>query len=71
MKQSDEITTVTKYLLTMEEAAQALSLGRTFFYRLVLRKQIHSVKVGRRRLVPLKALHAYIDQMLAEEGYHV
>jgi excisionase family DNA binding protein len=60
-----------KLLLTMEEAAQVMSLGQTYFYGLVSRENIHTVKLGRRRLVPLKSLETYIDEKLAQEGYHV
>ena len=53
-----------KLLLTMEEAAQMLSLGRTYFYDLVMRNQIVSVKIGRKRRIPIVALHAYVDRLM-------
>jgi excisionase family DNA binding protein len=53
-----------KILLTVEEAAEALSLGRTYTYELVLRKQIGSVKVGRRRRIPVEALHDFVARQL-------
>ena len=53
-----------KLLLTMEEAAQMLSLGRTYFYDLVMRNQIASVKIGRKRRVPIVALQAYVDRLM-------
>ena len=55
-----------KMLLTMEEAAQVLSLGRNTIYDLVLRRQIASVKIGRLRRVPLEALRAFVDQQLGQ-----
>jgi excisionase family DNA binding protein len=55
-----------KMLLTMEEAAQVLSLGRNTIYGLVLRKQIASVKIGRLRRVPLEALQVFVDQQLEQ-----
>ena len=53
-----------KLLLTMEEAAQMLSLGRTFVYDLVRRKQIATVKIGRARRVPIVAIEEFIAQEL-------
>ena len=60
----------TKVLLTIEEAAAMLSLGRTFTYDLVMRNQIMSVKVGRKRRIPAFALQAFVAQCVAnmEEG---
>jgi excisionase family DNA binding protein len=47
-----------------------LSLGRTFTYDLVMRNQIMSVKVGRKRRIPAFALQAFVAQCVAnlEEG---
>ncbi len=46
-------------LLTVEEAALRLSLGRTTLYMLLKAGQIDSVRIGRRRRVPVAALAAY------------
>jgi excisionase family DNA binding protein len=52
-----------KLLLTMEEAAQASGLGRTFLYNLVVtQRRIASVKIGRVRRVPLAALERFIEE---------
>src|SRR5258708_10900712 len=45
-----------KLLLTVDEASAALSLGRTSVYKLVLRKEIFSVKVGGARRIPVAPL---------------
>jgi excisionase family DNA binding protein len=55
-----------KVLLTVEEAAKALSLGRTYTYELVLRKHIRSVKVGRKRRIPVAALHEFVEHQLSQ-----
>ncbi len=47
-------------LLTVEEAAERLRLGRTFVYRLIMSGELESVKVGRLRRVPAECLPAYI-----------
>ncbi len=57
-----------KLLLTMEEAAHALGLGRAFLYTLVMNKQIASVKIGRARRVPVSALETFIAQQLQDAG---
>lgn len=57
---------VAKILLTVEEAAEAMSLGRSFVYELVMCKRIRSVKVGRKRRIPVFALHEFVSRQLAE-----
>lgn len=56
-----------KLLLTMDEAARALGLGRALLYTLVMKKQIASVKIGRARRVPVSALETFISQQLQSE----
>jgi excisionase family DNA binding protein len=53
-----------KLLLTVDEAARALSVGRSLIYTLIVRKQLFSVKVGAARRIPRKALEAYIEQLI-------
>jgi excisionase family DNA binding protein len=53
-----------KVLLTIDEAAQALSIGRTLLYQLLMRQQIASIKVGRVRRVPIAAIDNYINRQL-------
>jgi len=43
-------------LLSMEQAAQALGIGRTALYSEIGAGRIRSVKVGRRRLIPSSAI---------------
>lgn len=52
-------------LLSVEEAASLLRLGRTSTYELVMRGQIQSVKIGRRRLVVRGGLTRYVAELLA------
>jgi excisionase family DNA binding protein len=44
------------HLLSIEQAAQALGIGRTALYSEIWAGRIRSVKVGRRRLVPSSAI---------------
>ncbi|MFI6625867.1 excisionase family DNA-binding protein [Streptomyces sp. NPDC050528] len=50
-------------LLTVEEAARRLRIGRTTCFKLVLAGEIESVTVGRLRRVPAEALPAYVSQL--------
>lgn len=54
-----------KVLVSVEEAATLLSLGRTVVYRLVTRNELRSVKVGRTRRVVVSSLQEYVDRLLA------
>jgi excisionase family DNA binding protein len=47
-------------LLTVEDAAQALALGRTKVYELVESGALRSVKIGRARRIPVQALHDFV-----------
>ena len=55
-------------LLTVEEAAQRLSLGRTTLYALLKDGQITSVRIGRLRRIPVEALDAYTARLIAEQS---
>ncbi|MDX3640916.1 MULTISPECIES: excisionase family DNA-binding protein [Streptomyces] len=50
-------------LLTVEEAARRLRIGRTTCFRLVLAGEIESVMVGRLRRVPTDAVPAYVAKL--------
>jgi len=50
---------IKKSLLTVEEFAAAVSLGRTTCFRLVREGQVHSFLVGKRRLVPATEPEAF------------
>jgi len=55
-------------LLTVEEAASLLRLGRTRVYQLVMGGKIQSVKVGRRRLVVRQGLEEFVDQLVEDQA---
>jgi excisionase family DNA binding protein len=52
-------------LLTPTEAARRLSLGRTRLYQLIGSGEIASVRVGKLRRIPARAVRAYVDGLLA------
>lgn len=53
-----------KLLLTVDEAAEALSLSRRLLYDLLMRNQIFSVKVGAARRIPVKALEEFVQRLM-------
>lgn len=53
-----------KVLVTVEEAAILLSLGRTMVYELVRRGDLASIKVGRTRRIPYAALLEFVRGQL-------
>ena len=55
-------------LLTVEEAAHRLSIGRTTMYALLRAGAVRSVKVGRLRRIPAEALTEYIDRLITEHS---
>jgi excisionase family DNA binding protein len=59
-----------KILLSVEEAAALMSLGRSAIYGLVRRNEIVSIKVCRTRRIPLVALQKFVAQQIAvnEQG---
>ncbi|MGX1504630.1 UNVERIFIED_CONTAM: excisionase family DNA binding protein [Streptomyces graminofaciens] len=52
-------------LLTVEEAARRLRIGRTLCFRLVGSGELESVVVGRLRRVPPAAVHEYVTRLRA------
>lgn len=54
---------MTKQLLTPQEAAQVLGIGRTKVYELIVTKALESVKIGSCRRIPAEALHAYVASL--------
>ena len=43
-----------------EQVGELLGLGRTMVYQLVREGKLHSIKVGRTRLIPAAALDAFL-----------
>lgn len=52
-----------KLLLTPEEAALAIGLGRTKVYELLRAGALESVQIGAARRVPVEALREYVDRL--------
>lgn len=48
-------------LVSVEEAARRLGVGRSAMYELLASGQIGRVKIGRRTLVPVQELRVWVD----------
>ena len=59
---------VTQLLLTVEEAAKRLSIGRSRFYQLMNADQIETVLIGRSRRVLVSALEKYVSDLQTENN---
>ena len=55
-------------LLTPEEAARTLRVGRSTVYDLMRSERLVSVKVNGSRRIPLRALHLFIDALIEDRG---
>jgi excisionase family DNA binding protein len=55
----------TKLLLTVEEAADRLGVGRTLMYALIRTGEVESVQIGRLRRVRPADLEAYAARLAA------
>ncbi|MFI0406111.1 helix-turn-helix domain-containing protein [Actinomadura sp. 3N508] len=54
---------MTDLLMTVDEAAERLRVSRWTLYNLIRSNQLRTVKIGRRRLVPVNALAEYLDKL--------
>lgn len=61
---TDEARTDGQLLVTPEEAARRLSIGRTTVYELMASGEIHSVSIGRCRRVPVSELCSYVARLI-------
>ena len=58
-----------KLLLTPEEAAKLLGIGRSRVYDLMRAHVLLSVKIGRSRRIPAATLHEYVAALVREGEY--
>ena len=55
-----------KVLVSVDEAAAMLSLGRTLVWELVRKKELQSVKVGRTRRILVSSVHEYVEKLMTQ-----
>ena len=56
-----------RLLMTVEEAARYLGIGRTLAWRLVQERQLPSVRVGRCVRVPVRDLETWVEKQRQDE----
>lgn len=56
-----------RVMLTVEQAAAALSAGRTTVFALIKSGELHSLLIGRLRRIPLDEVEAYTARLTAEQ----
>jgi len=56
-------------LLTVEEAARRLGLGRTTVYGLIRDGELHSVRIGRARRIPAEALTDLVQRRTGRHAH--
>ncbi len=52
-----------RLVLTVEEAADRLGIGRTLMYALITSGEVESVRIGRLRRVPADALDEFVFRL--------
>lgn len=57
-----------RVLLTVEEAAERLGIGRSMAFRLIRDGEIESVQIGRLRRVPAAAVTEYAARLVARQS---
>jgi len=59
---------VEKLLLSPEEAAEMLGVGRSRVYDLMRTRQLQSVLIGKSRRVPVAAVHAFVARLTEQDA---
>ena len=53
-------------LVSVEEAAEQLGIGRTTLYELIRHGDVRPIRIGRCVRIPQRELEAYVDRLIAE-----
>lgn len=53
-----------RVLLTVNEVAEALRIGRSKVFDLIIAGEIESVKIGKLRRIPVTAVHEYAARLV-------
>ena len=62
---ADSLSAPLPLVLTVEQAAERLGVGRAIMYALVSSGAVESVQIGRLRRVPADALVTFLDELRA------
>jgi len=63
---TEPFTTNDQLLVTPEEAARRLSVGRTTIYELMSSGELQSVNIGRSRRVPVSSLSSFVSRLIGD-----
>jgi excisionase family DNA binding protein len=55
-------------LVTVDQMANMLSIGRTAAWELIRKGKIASVKIGRTRRVPIAAIQDFVQRLVDEDA---
>jgi excisionase family DNA binding protein len=55
-----------RLVLTPDEAAEVLGVGKSTIYDLLRANRLRSVKIGRRRLIPVGACEEFLNSLPTE-----
>jgi excisionase family DNA binding protein len=55
-----------KMLVSVDEAAALLSVGRWTIYQMMARHELQSIKLGRVRRIPVAALHILVGEQTGQ-----
>jgi excisionase family DNA binding protein len=64
----EEVPVSTPLLLSVEEGAAQLRIGRSRMFDLIRRGEVLSVKVGGSRRIPYDSLQAYVKRLVEEQA---
>ncbi len=60
-------TTTSRWLLPISEAAKGIGMSRSTTYELVARGELEVVHIGRRALIPVSSVDAFVERLRAEQ----
>lgn len=63
------MSTITKRLLTVDETASVLGIGRTKAYEEIAAGRLSTVTIGAARRVPSESIDAYVELLKAEAAH--
>jgi excisionase family DNA binding protein len=63
----DETNDNLSLLVSVEQAAKILGIGRTRFFDLIMSHAVTSVKIGRRRLIVRSSLAEFVERLVSEQ----
>jgi len=63
---AEDVRPLERALLTPEEAARVLGIGRSKVYELILAGTLESLKIGASRRIPADAIDAFITALRSE-----